>query len=204
MSHLCRLPGGGMHRGSVCRGRERAAAVPRARRQRHGPRPQKQWSPHGMGHDDECGMRIDVPGLGWSSPIVRGDRVFLTTAVDAQGTEQPEGGFSLGKDRGGRGEHLRGLPSVRRDRRDPAARGRVGLRSERRRHRRKRLPRGRPHPGAGAGSPDAHLDHSARVGDGRAGLHPVPRLVESRLDGIRGARGPRMAGAGHRCRPYSR
>ncbi len=49
--------------------------------------------------------RIDVPGLGWSSPIVWGNRVFLTTAVDVQGTEQPEGGFYLGKDRGGRGEH---------------------------------------------------------------------------------------------------
>jgi len=49
--------------------------------------------------------RIDVSGLGWSSPIVWGNRVFLTTAVDAQGTEQPEGGFYLGKDRGGRGEH---------------------------------------------------------------------------------------------------
>ena len=49
--------------------------------------------------------RLDVPGLGWSSPIVWGNRVFLTTAVDAQGTEQPEGGFYLGKDRGGSGEH---------------------------------------------------------------------------------------------------
>ena len=49
--------------------------------------------------------RIDVPGLGWSSPIVWGNRVFLTTAVDAQGTEQPEGGFYLDKDRGGRSEH---------------------------------------------------------------------------------------------------
>ncbi|MCL4177256.1 MAG: PQQ-binding-like beta-propeller repeat protein [Verrucomicrobia bacterium] len=28
--------------------------------------------------------RIDVPGLGWSSPIVWGNRVFITTAVDAQ------------------------------------------------------------------------------------------------------------------------
>jgi outer membrane protein assembly factor BamB len=49
--------------------------------------------------------RMDVPGLGWSSPIVWGNRVFLTTAVDAQGTEQPEGGFYLDKERGGRGEH---------------------------------------------------------------------------------------------------
>ena len=37
--------------------------------------------------------RIDVPGLAWSSPIVSGNRVFLTTAVDAQGREQPEGAF---------------------------------------------------------------------------------------------------------------
>ncbi len=49
--------------------------------------------------------RIDVPGLGWSSPIAWGNRVLLTTAVDTQGTEQPEEGFYLGKDRGGRGEH---------------------------------------------------------------------------------------------------
>jgi len=49
--------------------------------------------------------RIDVPGLGWSSPIVWGDRVFLTTAVDAQGTERPEGGFYMRENRGDRGEH---------------------------------------------------------------------------------------------------
>ena len=49
--------------------------------------------------------RIDVAGLGWSSPIVWGDRVFLTTAVDNRLTEQPEEGFYLGKDRGGQGEN---------------------------------------------------------------------------------------------------
>ena len=49
--------------------------------------------------------RIDVPGLGWSSPIVWGNRVFLTTAVDARGTEQLKEGSYLGKDRGAQGEH---------------------------------------------------------------------------------------------------
>jgi len=43
----------------------------------------------------------------WGGParLSGGNRVFLTTAVDAQGTEQPEEGFYLGKDRGGLGEH---------------------------------------------------------------------------------------------------
>lgn len=58
-----------------------------------------------LGPLNNVAWRIDVPGLGWSSPIVWGDRVFLTTAVDAQGTEQPKEGFYLGKDRCGRGEH---------------------------------------------------------------------------------------------------
>ena len=44
---------------------------------------------------------IDVPGLGWSSPIVAGDRVYLTTCISEAGQEQPELGFYLGKNRGG-------------------------------------------------------------------------------------------------------
>src|SRR5437762_14223012 len=32
---------------------------------------------------------IDVPGRGWSSPIVWGDHVFVTAAVNAKGTEEP-------------------------------------------------------------------------------------------------------------------
>lgn len=50
--------------------------------------------------------RIDVPGLGWSSPIIWKNRVFLTTAVNSAGTETPEGGFYLGKIRGGKSEHV--------------------------------------------------------------------------------------------------
>lgn len=48
---------------------------------------------------------VDLPGLGWSSPIVAENRIFLTTAVNTQGTEQPEGGFYLGRTRGSDAEH---------------------------------------------------------------------------------------------------
>lgn len=67
--------------------------------------PQKSGIPTEWDMTNNVAWRTDVPGLGWSSPIVWGNRVFLTTAVDAQGTEQPEEGFYLGKDRGGSGEH---------------------------------------------------------------------------------------------------
>ncbi len=43
----------------------------------------------------------DVPGLGWSSPVVAGDRVYLTTCISDSGHEVPELGFYLGKTRGG-------------------------------------------------------------------------------------------------------
>lgn len=35
----------------------------------------------------------DVPGRGWSSPVVWGSRVFLTTVVNAAATKEPEQGF---------------------------------------------------------------------------------------------------------------
>ena len=40
--------------------------------------------------------RVDVPGLGWSSPIVWGDHVFLTTVVNSGQQEPPKPGFYLG------------------------------------------------------------------------------------------------------------
>jgi outer membrane protein assembly factor BamB len=39
----------------------------------------------------------DVPGLGWSCPVVWGDRVFLTTVVNDQPTEIPKKGLYLGE-----------------------------------------------------------------------------------------------------------
>ncbi len=41
----------------------------------------------------------DVPGLGWSSPIVWGNRVFLTTVVNQGETEPPKKGLYFGGDR---------------------------------------------------------------------------------------------------------
>jgi len=40
----------------------------------------------------------DVPGLGWSSPIVWGDSVYLTTVVSADRVEEPLGGLYRGRE----------------------------------------------------------------------------------------------------------
>ena len=54
--------------------------------------------PDGQGHSSESGLpgvwaedrniawKTPIPGLGWSSPVVRGDRVWLTTAIEESGT----------------------------------------------------------------------------------------------------------------------
>ncbi len=39
--------------------------------------------------------KTDVPGLGWSSPIVWGDRVFLTTCINTGMTREPRKGLYL-------------------------------------------------------------------------------------------------------------
>lgn len=43
--------------------------------------------------------KTDVPGRGWSSPIVWGDRVFLTTAVNSGELEPPQKGLYFGGNR---------------------------------------------------------------------------------------------------------
>jgi outer membrane protein assembly factor BamB len=40
--------------------------------------------------------KIDVPGLGWSSPVVWGDHIFLTSVVNTGQQEAPKPGFYLG------------------------------------------------------------------------------------------------------------
>src|SRR6478609_9743584 len=39
---------------------------------------------------------LDVPGIGWSSPVVTGDHVFITSVVSAEAEEKPKPGFYLG------------------------------------------------------------------------------------------------------------
>jgi outer membrane protein assembly factor BamB len=48
---------------------------------------------------ENVAWKAEIPGRGWSSPIVWGDRVFLTTAVTAGPTEEPKKGLYLGGER---------------------------------------------------------------------------------------------------------
>ena len=44
---------------------------------------------------------VDIPGLGWSSPIVVGDHVFITSAISAGDERQPVSGlYDPGEDYG--------------------------------------------------------------------------------------------------------
>ncbi len=49
--------------------------------------------------------KSDVPGLGWSSPIVWDGKIFLTTVMRDAGEETPQVGLYLGKSRGGGMHH---------------------------------------------------------------------------------------------------
>jgi outer membrane protein assembly factor BamB len=48
---------------------------------------------------ENVAWKVDVPGRGWSSPIVWGDQVFLTTAVNSGVSEPPKKGLYLGGER---------------------------------------------------------------------------------------------------------
>ena len=50
-----------------------------------------QWS-----DSENVAWKTDIPGLGWSSPIVWGNRVFLTTAMSAGKVEEPKKGYYIG------------------------------------------------------------------------------------------------------------
>jgi len=55
--------------------------------------------PDTWGPDQNLVWRMPIPGLGWSSPIVWGQRVFVTTAVQEGETEAPRQGLYLGGER---------------------------------------------------------------------------------------------------------
>jgi hypothetical protein len=40
--------------------------------------------------------KVPIPGLGWSSPVVWGDHVFVTTVVNSTAQDPPKPGFYLG------------------------------------------------------------------------------------------------------------
>ena len=58
------------------------------------PRRPERWSA-----DENVAWRTPLPGLGWSSPIVTGGLVFLTTVVSDGEVEAPEGGWYRGGER---------------------------------------------------------------------------------------------------------
>src|SRR5262249_49083450 len=45
--------------------------------------------------------KVEVPGFGWSSPVVWGDKVFVTTAVSDKQTKPKPGSFGFGGMGGG-------------------------------------------------------------------------------------------------------
>jgi len=48
---------------------------------------------------ENVAWKVDLPGRGWSSPIVAGNRVFLTTVVNQGVSEEPKKGLYFGGDR---------------------------------------------------------------------------------------------------------
>jgi len=48
---------------------------------------------------ENVAWKTDIPGRGWSSPIVWGDRIFLTTVINAGTSEEPKKGLYFGGDR---------------------------------------------------------------------------------------------------------
>jgi outer membrane protein assembly factor BamB len=67
--------------------------------------PQARGAADGVGLPDQwsatknVAWKTDLPGRGWSSPIVWGDSVFLTTAVNLGKSETPKKGLYLGGNR---------------------------------------------------------------------------------------------------------
>lgn len=64
-----------------------------------GAKPPVEWSA-----EKNIAWTTDVPGLGWSSPVVWGGKIFITSAARVAGDEKPQMGLYLGKSRG-EGEH---------------------------------------------------------------------------------------------------
>src|SRR5262245_5651927 len=58
--------------------------------------------PAEWGKDHNVAWKVSVPGYGWSSPVISGDRVFVTTAVSDK-QRKPAGGFGGGPGGGGFG-----------------------------------------------------------------------------------------------------
>src|SRR5262245_9837760 len=49
---------------------------------------------------ENVAWKTDIPGLGWSSPIVWGDRIFITSVISSAEIEPPKKGLYFGGERG--------------------------------------------------------------------------------------------------------
>jgi outer membrane protein assembly factor BamB len=54
----------------------------------------EKWSP-----TENVLWKQEIPGRGWSSPVVWGNRIFLTTAMNEGKTEEPKKGLYFGGER---------------------------------------------------------------------------------------------------------
>lgn len=48
---------------------------------------------------DNVAWKVEIPGVGWSSPIVWGDRIFLTSVISSVDGEKPKKGLYFGGER---------------------------------------------------------------------------------------------------------
>lgn len=56
--------------------------------------------PDGWSERENVVWKLDVPGLGWSSPIAWGDYIFMTSAISATKETTPKPGLDLGEGQG--------------------------------------------------------------------------------------------------------
>jgi outer membrane protein assembly factor BamB len=61
--------------------------------------------PEEWGQEKNVVWKVDVPGRGWSSPVVWGNRIFLTTAISAGDEEEAKKGLYFGGDRKAPSQH---------------------------------------------------------------------------------------------------
>jgi hypothetical protein len=48
---------------------------------------------------ENVAWKTSIPGSGWSSPVVWGNKIFLTSVVSEQGEEEVKGGLYFGGER---------------------------------------------------------------------------------------------------------
>src|SRR5258707_11479832 len=61
--------------------------------------PDDQALPERWSATENIVWRLDVPGIGWSSPVVWGDHIFVTSAINSGQSEAPKPGLYMGGER---------------------------------------------------------------------------------------------------------